>query len=130
MSLEQDVVAHLQHTVDLGGYHGALVCTDQGLLIAGYGSIPEEHSLAALTCLFDDIVTRAERDLEMPRIDEITLLVPRKERLIVRPLALQGSPRLFLVVSARSSSTWRRNTTRLCAHLVEELADFVQDDSP
>lgn len=100
-----------------GGYHGSLICTDQGLLIASDGNLGSDEALAGFTSLFDDIVIRARRDLGRDSIDEITLLDRARGRLVIRPIVSDGADRLMLVVSLPADASWRRNTTALTRRL-------------
>ncbi|MCC6623632.1 MAG: hypothetical protein IT385_20410 [Deltaproteobacteria bacterium] len=126
----------LRATNRLGGYRGSIVCTEQGLLVASAGDVRSDEALAGFASLFDAIVVRAGRDLELHAVDEVTLLDARAGRLVIRPLpvgraaadeppvaeptagASEPLPRLFLVLWMRADATWRRNTTRLVASLV------------
>jgi len=120
-----DVEQVLQALNRSGDYPLSLVCTDEGLLIASAGSGMDSDQLAGLTSLFDDIVTRAHRDLEMGRVDEVTLLGAGHGRLVVRPLVLHGALRFFLVLQADPGATWRRNTNRACVALRAPLGGLV-----
>ena len=108
-----------------GGYAMSLVCTDEGLLIDSSGELLSSEEIAGFTSLFDDIVTRAERDLDVRCVDEVTLLDPRRGRLIFRPIRLESGQRFFLVVQAPTNATWRRNTSEACTSLVTLLEDAV-----
>lgn len=92
----------------------SLVCTDAGLLIAAAGDGADEDQLAGLTSLFDDIVVRANRDVGLGTIDEVTLLDPVWGRCVVRPLPIEADfGRLFLVVRVGPKNTWRRYSNKL-----------------
>jgi len=109
----------------VAGFEQALVCTDEGLLVAASSEEVDTVELAGLTSLFDDIVLRARRDLHMPRVDELTMLDPDRGRMVVRPLDLQGTQRFFLVVRVPARATWRRHTNqvgRQLARLLQPLA--------
>ena len=108
--VEAQVTAILRAMNVTGGYALSLVCTDRGLLVASAGEFMRSEALAGLTSLFDDIVVRAARYLELADIDELTLSDARGGRLIVRPLLRDHQPRLFLVVQAPRSRPWRRST--------------------
>jgi hypothetical protein len=107
-----------------GPYHLTLVCTAQGLVVASAGDGLSDDDVAAFTCLFDDIVQRAVRDLGFHRVDEVTLLDPGRGRYVVRPLSVGGST-FFLVVRGHPHTSWRRNTTRLAAELERALLPLV-----
>lgn len=103
----------------------AILCTDEGLVVAASGDPDEADELAGLTTLFDTILTRAERDHGVRRVDEFTLLDPRRGRLIVRPVPTAGTMRFFLVLRLAPSRRWRAHTNRAVADLsamVEGLA--------
>ena len=100
-----------------GSHYMSLVCTDEGLLLGSAGDEATGEAVAGFTSLFDDIVRRAERDADMTRVDEVTLLDPRRGRLIIRPIDLEGGSRFFLVVRLPTSGTWRRNTSVACTEL-------------
>jgi hypothetical protein len=125
--LEQRITSRLAEVNATGGYPLSLVCTDQGLLVASTGDHLSSEQLAGLTSLFDDIVVRAQRDLEVHRVDEVTLLDPGRGRLIIRPVPLGGAPRFFLVLQAPTQATWRRNTNRLTRELADLLAPMVHE---
>ncbi len=75
VGIEQEVTAVLDAMNEAGGYRRALVCTEDGLLIAaaGEGAELEAQNLAAFTSLFDTIVERAQRDLGSSGVDEVRL---------------------------------------------------------
>lgn len=125
--LQEKLNALLRQLADEAGYSVALVCTDEGLLVASADDDLDSEELAGLTGLFDDIVTRAQRDLSMQRVDEVTMLDPGRGRLVVRPLAMQGPQRFFLVVRVPHRSTWRRNTNRLGRALVDLLGPMAAE---
>ena len=108
-----------------GGYHGSLICTDQGLLIASDGNLGSDEALAGFTSLFDDIVIRARRDLGRDHIDEITLLDQKLGRLVIRPILSEGADRLMLVVAMPADASWRRNTTSLTKRLRQLLVSRI-----
>ncbi|MCB9687709.1 MAG: hypothetical protein H6738_24040 [Alphaproteobacteria bacterium] len=119
------VTTLLQANNASGPYLMSLVCTSQGLVVASAGDAIAEEDVAAFTCLFDDIVKRAVRDLHFQRVDEVTLLDPGRGRTIIRPLAMGGSVPFFLVVRADPKTSWRRNTSRLANELQHELTPFA-----
>ncbi len=123
--IERRVTGLLSATNELGGYVMSLVCTDQGLLVACAGDPVRGEEVAGFTSLFDDIVRRAERDLAVRRVDEVTLHDPGRGRLVVRPLLAGSHGRFFLVVRAPSDRAWRRNTNTLCRLLVDLLQPLV-----
>lgn len=110
-SLEQRLNTALDEMNVRSGFGSSLVCTDQGLLMAAAGAAVPSDEVAGLVGLFDDIVRRAERDLSVRRVDEVTLLDPGRGRLIVRPIHDSAAMRLFLVVYAPTNASWRRATT-------------------
>jgi len=99
-----------------GTYPASLVCTDDGLLIAAAGKALEDEEVAGFTALFDDVVHRAQRDLDFEDIDEVALRDGKRGRLVIRPV-YAASRRFFLVVRVPARSSWRRHTNRLCAQL-------------
>lgn len=106
----------------VGRYHGSLICTDQGLLIASDGDVGSDEVLAGFASLFDEIALRARRDLALEALDEITVLDGGRGRLVFRPLRTPGENRLMVVVSMPVEATWRRNTTQLVRRLERILA--------
>ena len=127
--IEQQVTGLLAAANELGGYAMSLVCTDQGLLVACAGDPVRGEEIAGFTALFDDIVGRAERDLSVQRVDEVTLLDPGRGRIIVRPLPGGGPARFFLVVRAPAHRTWRRHTNLLCKRVGALLDPLVVDEA-
>lgn len=115
--LQQTVTGLLDQLIEEGGYGSALVCTDDGLVIASSGAVSEDEHTAAFTSLFDEVVRRARRDLDFRAVDEVTLLDPGRGRTVIRPLNLEGEQQLFLVVRLPTNKTWRRNTNKLCSEL-------------
>lgn len=93
-----------------GGYPLALICTEQGLLIASAGERLRSEITAGITGLFDDIAIRASRDLGLGPVDEFTISAGKSGHLVVRSLGLGTRPRLFLVVQVPTERAWRRNT--------------------
>ncbi len=125
LGLQEQMNGLLRELVADAGYSLALVCTDEGLLVASSTDDFDSEELAGLTGLFDDIVLRAQRDLHMERVDEVTMLDPGRGRLVVRPLRIDGPQRFFLVVRIPARATWRRNTNRLGRTLVGLLQPAV-----
>ncbi len=120
----------LKATITVGGYHGSIVCTDQGLLVASAGDIPSDEALAGFASLFDEIVARGSRHLGLGAIDEATVLDREAGRIVIRPVFAQGENdrkghRVFVVLWMDADATWRRNATRLIVRLRELLAPFV-----
>lgn len=111
-----------------GGYHGSLICTDQGLLIASDGDVGSDEVLAGFASLFDEVAYRAKRDLDLSALDEITVLDGKRGRLVCRPLRSAGDTRLMLVVSMPADASWRRNTTQLVRRLEGILAERLGRD--
>ncbi len=101
----------LSALVDNGGYYSALICTDEGLLVACTGDLPTSEELAGVVSLIEDVVIRAERDLGVSRVDEVTLLDQGRARVVIRPLLIDPL-RFHLVVRLPPKKTWRRNTNR------------------
>lgn len=126
--IQHHVTAVLEQLNALGGYLKALVCTDDGLLVAVAGSSnADDEDLAAFASLFDTVLARARLDLGFAGIDEVTLLDPAGVRLVIRPIPGSGSPRMFLVVRLERSASWRRNTTQACARLAELLGPLSRE---
>lgn len=123
--VEAQVTKLLRGMNAAGGYPMSLVCTDRGLLIASAGELIRSEIVAGLTSLFDDIVVRANRDLGLATIDEISLSDPNVGRFVVRPLTLDHDPRLFLVVQVPQDRTWRRNTNQAARKLLTLLRPLL-----
>jgi len=125
----------LRATNLVGRYRGSLVCTEQGLLVASDGDgLGDDEALAGFASLFDEIVGRGRRDLDLRGIDEVTVLDRHAGRLVIRPLGLEATatphgPRMFLVVAMEADASWRRNTNRLVARLRELLAPIVNGEA-
>lgn len=128
--IQRRAEALLEATNLLGGYPSSLVCTDQGLVVASAGERSDDDDMAAFTSLFDDIVVRARRDLGFSAVDEVTLVDSGGLRTVIRPLELNGTSRLFVVVQVPAKVTWRRHTNVLCKQLAELLADLVGAPRP
>ena len=128
--LEQQITRMLASANAEAGYALSLVCTEQGLLVASDGDHWSSEQLAALTSLFDDIVVRAQRDLDAHFVDEVTLLDPSSGRIVVRQVPLAGSPRFFLVLRIPTRARWRRDTNRMVRQLADWLAPLVEGGSP
>jgi len=110
----------------LGGYPMSLVCTDQGLLLASAGEPLRSEVTAGFTSLFDDIVARAARDLELLNVDELTLSDAAAGLTVIRPLAHPGGTvRLFLVVQVPRGGSWRRNTNLVVRKLLAILRPLL-----
>lgn len=123
--LEQQITGLLTGVNALAGYPLALVCTEQGLLIASAGEAVTSEVVGALIALFDDIVVRAERDLQFERVDELTLKDARGYRYVIRPLQLEAKPRLFLVVQVPGNASWRAHTNLLSKRLISVLGPWL-----
>lgn len=120
--LEQQLTTLLAGTNALAGYPLSLVCTEQGLLIASSGEEVTAEIAAGLTSLFNDIVIRADRDLGMEQVDELTLLDGGDRRIVIRPLPLHSDPRLYLVIAAPKKASWRQNTNTLTKRVSKLVA--------
>ncbi|MDC0668224.1 hypothetical protein [Nannocystis radixulma] len=127
--VESQLTALLGGMNSRGGYPLSLVCTDQGLLVAAAGEPARRDVAAGLTGLFDDIVTRAVRDLGLAGVDELTLCEPDSDRLVIRPLARDCVPRLFLVVLVPGGRTWRRHTNHITRKLLALLGPWLTRDA-
>ncbi len=123
--LEAKITAILRGMNAAGRYPMALVCTERGLLIASAGEIMHAEAVAGLTSLFDDIVLRARRYLELAAIDEISLSDPKIGRFVVRPLTRDHDPRLFLVVQVPHDRPWRKNTNAAARELLALLRPLL-----
>lgn len=123
--VETQLTALLRGMNNRGGYPLSLVCTDQGLLVAAAGERERGDIAAGLTSLFDDIVTRAVRDLGLSGVDELTLAEADAGRLVIRPLARDCVPRLFLVVQVPGGRTWRRHTNLITRKLLALLRPWL-----
>jgi len=124
--LQERVTELLRLTNEAGGYASSLVCTPEGLPVASDGQAFPDEVLAGFTSLFDDIVTRAARDLGVDGVDEVSLRAPQRGRLVIRPMCQAGVPRLFLVVSVPRGTSWRRHTSLLLTRLQELLEPMLE----
>lgn len=132
---QQKIDDELRATNIVGGYRGSIVCTDQGLLVASAGDIPSAEALAGFASLFDEIVSRGSRHLELRDIDEATILDRTSGRIVIRPVfhpreTEQHTTRVFLVLWMDADATWRRNASRLVLRLRDLLAPFVASQEP
>jgi len=127
---EQQLTKQLSAHNTRGGYTLSLVCTEQGLLMASNGDRERCEQAAGLTSLFDDILIRSVRDLNVRRVDELTLLDAEGERYIIRPLPLDHQSRLFVVIAAPRQCRWRRNTNQLVRALTKTLEPWMQSADP
>jgi predicted regulator of Ras-like GTPase activity (Roadblock/LC7/MglB family) len=125
--LEREVTAVLDEMNRRGGYSVALICTDDGLLIAASGDHVTSEELAGVTSLFDDIVVRSERDLGARHVDEVTVLDPGVGRLIVRRLPIGADRRFFMVVRAPVRASWRRLTSDACRDIASSLRELTME---
>jgi hypothetical protein len=131
MSAVDRQVTELLHAMNAaGGFPLSLVCTDAGLLVGSAGELLRSELAAVLASLFADIARRAADDLEMPHIDELTLSDPARGRLVVRPLAPRGRPRLFLVTQVPRGRSWRRCTTLAARRLHDVLSPLLAPEDP
>lgn len=115
--LEGQITELLVAANERGGFPMSLLSTEQGLLVASTGSQPRlQTQVAALTALFDDVVCRSSRDLDLLQIDELTIRDGQLGRIVVRPVQTPVS-RMFLVVSVPRGCAWRRVTTQLVRNI-------------
>lgn len=123
LALESSLTGLLTATSHRAGFRRALVCTQDGLLVASSGASGDERDerLAALVAMFDDVVLRARRDLGLQAVDELTLLDGEEGRVVVRPLADAPEGRMFLVVELPRGASWRRHTGALRSDVVTRL---------
>jgi len=127
--VEHHVTSLLRATNRAGGYPASLVCTEEGLLVASAGTGFDDELFAGFTALFDDLVTRADRDLGLNAIDDVSILDARWGRFIIRPLLTGYTPRMFLVGRVAHRASWRRNTSRLCSRLNAALRPLAQQEA-
>lgn len=125
--LERQITTLLTEMNARAGFVNALVCTDDGLLVADAGSAAQPDELAGFTSLFDDIVRRAERDLGARRIEEVTLLDPGSGRWVFRRLPVTGPRRFFLVVRLPTRASWRRALGDASGRIAELLGDLAAE---
>ena len=130
LGVDAQVTASLRAMNAAGGYPMSLVCTDRGLLIASAGEIVRSEVIAGLTSLFDDIAVRAARDLGLADIDELSLSDACVGRLVVRPVARDHNPRLFLVVQVPRHRAWRKNTNIVARSLLSILGPLLATTAP
>ena len=121
-TLEEQISDLLAATNEAGGYLGSCVCTADGLVVASAGTDAEDT--AAVVSLFDDVLVRARRDLGFSGVDEVALMEPDRNRLVIRPLDM-GSEHLFLVVWVPARRTWRRHTNALRRQLEPMLEPLI-----
>lgn len=124
-AVERDATELLRGINALGGYPLSLVCTADGLLVASAGERVRTEIVAGLTSLFNDIAVRAARDLDLARVEELTLLDRDGGNFVIHPLDLGPGPRMFLVVQAPRDRPWRRNTTLVARKLQALLRPLV-----
>ncbi|MFO0751536.1 MAG: hypothetical protein U1F43_38595 [Myxococcota bacterium] len=110
------ITAALSELAKNRGFRGAIVCTEQGLLVGSAGKLTSDEMLAGFASMFDAIVARGARDLGLTAIDEVSVLDRLHGRLVVRPLVAGVEGRLFLVVVLEQDAAWRRATTRFLQH--------------
>lgn len=100
---------------DEGQFLQSIVSTQQGLPVESIGHQTDLiDGLAALTALCDDVCLRAERDVGIPFVDEVSLRSETRKRVVVRPLGEIDGTRMYLVVEVPPKGTWRRATNRFC----------------
>lgn len=128
--LERDITSLLASVNRIAGYPLSLVCTEQGLLLAAAGDARRTEIMGGLTSLFDDIVSRATRDLGFTRVDELTLTDSDGTRYVIRPLPMRIDARLFLVVLVPQKVSWRKYTNLLCTQLSALLEPFMRQATP
>jgi hypothetical protein len=117
--------AALREAAEEAGFQDLVVCTEEGLLVAGLDASGRAEELAGLTALFDEVVLRAERDLGLVAVGELTLLSGEEGRLVVRPVPSPGPLRLFVAGRLPARNTWRRATNALLRRLAPVLAQVV-----
>lgn len=127
--LEQEMTTLLASVNRIAGYPLSLVCTEQGLLLAAAGDPTRTEIMGGLTSLFDDIVSRATRDLGFARVDELTLTDADGTRYVIRPLPVTGVSRLFVVVLVPHKVSWRKYTNLLCTQLGAMLDPLTRDNA-
>lgn len=126
--LSGEITQLLQGTTALGGYTSAFVCTSDGLVVAAAGDPDIAEYTAAVVSLFDDVLHRAQRDLQFERVDEVALLDPGRGRLVIRPLEVSDASPFFLVVQVPKGARWRRNTTVLMKRLLPILEPLARGE--
>jgi hypothetical protein len=113
----------LEEMNEMGGFPMSLVCDEGGLLLTTAGDGADEDQLAGLTSLFDDIVTRADRDIGMHDIDEVSLVDAAWGRCVIRPIGSYGGRRWFLVCQVPRKATWRMHTNRALRQIAALMAE-------
>jgi len=110
------------------GVRSAIICTDQGLLMAGIGETEREEALAGYASLFDAVVARGARDLGWTAIDEVSVADAGQGRIVMRPLVEGAVRRVFLVVVIDGDAPWRRATRRFTTAIRPWLLQLVALD--
>ena len=120
--LEAQLTAILDALVTSGGMDALMIGSDDGLLVAQSSSASKGEILAAISSLFEQTVSRAQREGLVSRVEEMTLRGFAGEQLIVR--YFPGLPRFFLIAYAARKCTYRRTTNlalRRCGDLLERM---------
>ncbi len=121
-----DLARLLRRAQRAAGLRAALLCTEDGLLIATAGAgRPPPETAAAIAALCAILLDRAATDLGIAPLDELNLRNLRGERFVVQPVAVAPGTRCLLVAEVEPRRPWRRCTARLRRALAPHLARLL-----
>lgn len=120
--LERQLTAILDELVAAGGMEALMIGSDEGLLVAQSSSASKGVVLAAISSLFEQTVTRAQREGLVAGVEEMTLRGFAGEQIIVR--YFPGLQHFFLIAYSARKCTYRRTTNtalRRCGELLNRM---------
>jgi predicted regulator of Ras-like GTPase activity (Roadblock/LC7/MglB family) len=109
----QQVKYALQAMNEAGQFEAAVLTSAEGLPIITIPTNYDSHVAAALVAMLRKISDRAENQLGMAEVDEVTIYGHDRIRLVCRYIpSMDGKNRLMLAVMVPPGQSYRRVTNR------------------
>ncbi len=110
---KQKTLEHiLNRIVSEGDYEAALLSDDDGLPLAVAAADEAAGMMAAMTALFRDAATQARRQLDLARVNELSLVGDDRLRMVCRFFQTDAGQLLNLTVIVPPDRAYRRITNQ------------------
>lgn len=105
------LVRILEEMNEQGRFQTSVLVSADGLPLASVTSHFEADTTAAMVALVKNVARRAQTNIGLQQVDEVSIVDSNRMRLICRPFTL-GDEELVLTVVALPDRTYRRLTNR------------------
>ncbi len=125
--LQEMINQNLQALCERRKLMGSVVFNVEGLVLGSYVSVKAQEEfgrkvdeiIAAMGAVFDDITVRAQEDLEMKNIDEVTIN-SRQYKIVFRLFSVENRD-FMLGLIVRPYASYRRSTTMVIKQISEAM---------